>query len=341
MCGGILSGLLAAVIGTAAVSSAAAQKAAVFTFGGQPGQTLDVLCDGKVAGRFMLAHDTSTPERKHETYKPYLHLFDAAGQAPITKGPGGEFTHHRGIFIGWNKISLNGKTYDRWHMKGGEQVVQGTPVTRLDSDSATVTATVHWNDEAGQPILVETRTMTFRRPSAPAYALIDFQSELKAPNGDVALDGDPEHAGIQFRPANEVDRSQTTYVYAGAKVDPHKAKDLAWIGESFTLNGKRYSVVDMNHPENPKETRISAYRNYGRFGLFPAATVKAGESLTLRYRFLVAEGAMPSADIIQNACNVFTGRSDPVPPVTEKVAEQPAPPKPKAAKKATNKPEKK
>lgn len=335
--GGILSGLLAAVIGTGAVCSAAAQESAVFTFGGQPGQTLDVLYGGKVAGRFMLAYDTSTPERKHETYKPYLHVFDAAGQAPITKGPGGEYTHHRGIYIGWNKIGFNGKTYDRWHMKGGEQVVQGTPVTRSDADSATVTATVHWNDEAGKPILVETRTMAFRRPTAPAYALIDFQSELKAPGGDVTLDGDPEHAGIQFRPANEVDRAQTTYVYAGAKVDPHKAKDLAWIGETFTLNGKRYSVVDMNHPDNPKETRVSAYRNYGRFGLFPAATVKSGEPRTFRYRFLVAEGAMPSADVIQSACNAFTGRSDPVAPVTEKAAEQPAPPKPKAANKDTKK----
>ena len=64
----------------------------------------------------MYAHDVSTPERRLETYKPYLHVFDADGTAPITKGAGGDFTHHRGIFIGWNKISVGGKTMDRWHM---------------------------------------------------------------------------------------------------------------------------------------------------------------------------------------------------------------------------------
>ena len=37
-------------------------------------------------------------------------MFDAACSAPITKGAGGDFTHHRGIYIGWMKIGVNGKT---------------------------------------------------------------------------------------------------------------------------------------------------------------------------------------------------------------------------------------
>jgi hypothetical protein len=319
------------------VSTAGAEEAKAFAFQNTPGQTLDVLCGSKIVGRYMYAYDPSTPEKKNETYKPYLHVFDAEGKAPITKGPGGEYTHHRGIYIGWNKIGFNGKTYDRWHMKGGEQVVQGQLGTRSDAASATVTSTVHWNDEAGKPILVETRTLAFLRAPAPAYALIDFRSELQAPSGDVSLDGDPEHAGIHFRPANEVDRAKTAYAYAGANVDPHKATDLAWVGETFSLNGKAYSVVQMNHPGNPQGTRVSAYRNYGRFGMFPSATVKSGETRSFAYRFLVAEGPLPSAELLQSVCNDFTGRADPVPPVTAKAAEQPAPPKPKAQKKEADK----
>ncbi|MDD2601070.1 MAG: PmoA family protein [Kiritimatiellae bacterium] len=292
-----------------------------FTFDLKNGERLDILDNNKIVGRFMLAYDVSTKERKHETYKPYLHIFDARGTAPITKGAGGEFTHHRGIFIGWNKIGCNKKNYDRWHMSGGEQVVQGAPLTNISADAATITATVHWNDEAGQPLLVEKRTMTFRRAPAPAYALIDFQADLTAKAGDITLDGDPEHAGIQFRPANEVDRAKTTYLYAGEAVNPHQARDLAWIGETFTLKGSSYSVVQMNHPDNPAGTRISAYRNYGRFGMFPTASIKAGETRTLRYRFLVAEGVMPPLEVIQSLCNAFTGRADPVPPVTAKAAE--------------------
>ena len=83
-----------------------------------------MVSDGKVLVRYMYEHDTSTPEKHHETYKPYLHVFDTEGKKPITKGAGGQFTHHRGIFIGWSKTKANGKSYDRWHMKGGDIVHQ-------------------------------------------------------------------------------------------------------------------------------------------------------------------------------------------------------------------------
>ena len=52
-----------------------AASAAEFSFKEAPG-TLDVLCDGKVIARYMHAHDTSTPAKQAETYKPYLHVFD-------------------------------------------------------------------------------------------------------------------------------------------------------------------------------------------------------------------------------------------------------------------------
>ena len=55
--------------------------------------------------------------------------------------------------------------------------------------------------------------------------------------------------------------------------------------------------------------------------MFPTATVKGGESFAFRYRFLVAAGEMPSAEVIQAACNAFTGKSDDVPPVMTKRAE--------------------
>src|SRR5438876_264191 len=76
-----------------------------FSFHDETGEHLDILRDGKIAGRYMYAYDKSTPERRLETYKPYLHVFDAEGKAPITKGPGGTYTHHRGIYIGWNKLN--------------------------------------------------------------------------------------------------------------------------------------------------------------------------------------------------------------------------------------------
>ncbi|WP_309708123.1 DUF6807 family protein, partial [Armatimonas sp.] len=93
-------------------------------------------------GRFMMGYDMSDPKKREETYKPYLHILDPDTGKPITKGAGGEFTHHRGIFIGWNKLTVNGKTYDRWHMTGGEQVVkEANGITIADSAGSGVLIT--------------------------------------------------------------------------------------------------------------------------------------------------------------------------------------------------------
>lgn len=290
---------------------------------------VDIHLAGRLVGRYVTAHDVSSPARRKETYKPFLHIMNAEGLEPITKGPGGEYTHHRGIFIGWMKIGFEGKTMDRWHMIGGEQVVQGSADLREEKDKTIAESTVHWNDAEGSPFIVEKRSFTFHTPPAPAYVLLDFQSTLTAPRGTVTLDGDAEHAGIQFRPSDGIDRKATAYLFPGTDTNAHKSLDLPWIAETFTVDGKSYSVIQFNHPENPQGTKSSAYRDYGRMGMFPTATIPAGSSLVLRYRFLISEGDFPEASFIQSVANSFTGKSDVVPAVTRRQADVPPPPKPK------------
>jgi hypothetical protein len=315
---------------------AAERASADFEFKDQPGDHLDVLLDGKIVARYMYAHDTSSQERHDETYKPYLHVYDTEGQGPITKGPGGLFTHHRGIFVGWMKIGFAGKTYDRWHMKGGDIIHRKFVDQLAGCDSATFTSMTEWMDEGDKPIIEESRSMTFRRAESPLRLIIDFATTIKAPRGEITLDGDPEHAGIQFRPANEVVGSETKYVYPRENANAHNDRDYPWVGESFTLAGKRYSVVQINQPENPEGTRWSAYRDYGRFGAFPVAKIPEGGSRTFRYEFLIADGEMLSAAAIQKLADAYTGASSasPTPAITVLPAEQS---KPAAAKKAAPK----
>jgi hypothetical protein len=295
-----------------------------FSFQHKPGEHLDVLLDGKTVARYMYAHDTSTKERHNETYKPYLHVFNADGTAPITQGAGGkQFPHHRGIYIGWNKISANGKSYDRWHMKGGDQVHRKFTGQKAAPDSATFTFIVTWDgDSTDKRIIEEERTFTFRRPQTPGgIVTIDFASKLNAVASDVTLGGDPEHAGIHFRPHGDIVANETQYLYPKELADAKKDTDYPWVGQTFTLHGKQYSVVQFSHPDNPKGTRWSAYRNYGRFGAFPTATIKQGDTLTLKYRFTAAQGDQPPAEQIQKAANDFTGAQDATPKTTAKPAD--------------------
>jgi hypothetical protein len=295
---------------------------AAWTIAEVPGKHVDVLRDGKLQARYMTAHDTTSKESLLETYKPYLHVYNPAGTRTITKGPGGEFTHHRGIFIGWNRIKANGKDYDRWHMKGGEQVHTGLSAQEAGEKGASLTSKVDWNDEAGKPFLTELRTMSFSPGPGPAYLVIDFTSTLKPVVGDVVLGGDPEHAGCHFRPDTDIVKDKTEYLYPVANADAHKDRDYPWVAEHFTLKDGSFSVAHLNHPDNPKGTAYSAYRNYGRFGAFATATIKAGESLILKYRFVVKEGDLPEVPVICETWNSFAGKTQPAPAeVTRKPAE--------------------
>jgi hypothetical protein len=290
----------------AAIAAAAAPQPS-FVIETEVGDHLNVLYGERLIGRYMCAYDQS---RLQDTYKPYLHVFDREGKTPITKGPGGRFTHHRGLFIGWNKLKCSGVTYDRWHMKGGEQVHQKFLARQTNSNSASFTSLVHWNDNAEKPLLVERRTTTFRTPPEPAYVLIDFASTLQAVAGDLTLDGDPEHAGVQYRPANELVTQRTRYFFPVKGADPKRDVDYPWVGQTYVLNGKTYSVLFMNHPDNPKQTRFSAYRDYGRFGAFPKILIKNNETATVKYRLLIAEGAMPELTLVQQLYNAYAGGAD-------------------------------
>ncbi|MHC4693398.1 MAG: DUF6807 family protein [Planctomycetota bacterium] len=276
-----------------------------FSWKDTEGQYLDLLFGGHKVTRYMYAYDTSTQQRVFETYKPLHHVFDAQGKHLLTNGPDGEheytkkikFPHHRGIFIGWNRLEFGGQRFDLWHMSGVAQVHQKFLEKEAGPILARSNSLINWNDKSGEAMIAERREVTVFRQSEPTVLLLEFGSELKAVRGDVFLNGDPEHAGMQYRAHNDVATGgkdvKATYLFHKDGIDAHKDRDLPWAAMSCGLNGRRYSVLHMNHPDNPKQTLYSAYRDYGRFGAFFKKKVGAGETLKLRYRILVVEGDMP------------------------------------------------
>src|SRR4051812_33535921 len=62
-----------------------------------PGEgTRDLLYGDKAIWRDMLKY---APADRANTFKPYKHVFGFNDDGLITKGPGGLYTHHRGIFF--------------------------------------------------------------------------------------------------------------------------------------------------------------------------------------------------------------------------------------------------
>ena len=272
-----------------------------------PGKHIDILNEGKVMARVMTAHDTASAESRHETYKVYTHVFDESGKAPITKGAGGQFTHHRGIFLGWSKTRVDGRQVESWHMKGCEQVYQKILRQQADDDGASLTILIHWVASDGTVFIEEDRTQVFRPAKGEgAYLQVDVHTVLKAPDAEVELNGDPEHAGCQFRPSNEVSKNKTAkYLFHGDEVNPKKQKDLPWVASSFNLGDKSYFVQHSSPPSIPKGNTYSAYRDYGRFGAYFVKKIPKRDSLQLRYRFLVGVGEMPERSYFAERYKTF------------------------------------
>jgi hypothetical protein len=285
----------------------------------------DLLFGDEPVLRYMYAYDDSTPERREQTYKPYHHVFGPGTGQIITKGPGGLYPHHRGLYVAWNKTQAGGESFDFWHCtKGVHQRHIEFLETKGNGESGTMTARIHWNDAAGDPVVVETRQVTVSRPAGldgPAWQ-IDWQTKLDSRRGEITLDGDRQHAGFQYRAAQDVAEQKSARYLRPAgfpedaqafevndRNDPDGHIDLGWLAMTYPLGGEQYTVEYFEDASLPKPSRYSE-RPYGRFGAFFKSTLTPEKPLKMRYRLIVSTGEPPSREAIQRRYEEFAARSD-------------------------------
>lgn len=246
--------------------------------------------------------DESSGQRRGETYKVYHHVYNPQGTRLVTKGPGGLFPHHRGLFYGFNRISYNGKSADIWHCRNGEYQSHDA---FLSSATGPVVGrhrlNIGWHGRDGKVFADEQRELSVYH--VPHGMLIEFASRLSSEVGQVKLDGDPQHAGFQFRASQDVPdhtKHLTYYLRPDGRAEPGKFRnwpnnedhvDLPWNAMSFVLDGTRYTCCYLDHPENPKPARYSE-RDYGRFGSYFEYTLDENRPLEVNYRIWLQQGEM-------------------------------------------------
>ena len=239
---------------------------------------------------------------REQTYKVFHHVYNPAGTRLVTKGPGGKYTHHRAIFFGFNRTSYPGGRCDIWHCSNAHQSHEGVLAQEAGPVLGRHRVAVHWHGAKKHLFLKEQRELTVYR--VPGGRLIEFASRLVPVEGPVKLDGDPQHAGFQFRAHNDVAAKtarQTYYLrpsgqgkpgatlnWGGKNPDP-RTVNQPWKAMSFVLGDDRYTAVYIDHPNNPKEARYSE-RNYGRFGSYFVHTIDDGKDLVVNYRIWLQDG---------------------------------------------------
>lgn len=283
-----------------------------FRFEDTEGLSTDLILGDRPVMRYMYETlDTSSQERIGETYKVYHHVYDPLGKGFVTKGPGGLFPHHRGLFYGFNKISYSvdgqAMTADIWHCRSGES--QAHVEVRSEVTGNVLgrhLLEIDWKGKDGQPFATEWRELSAY--NVEGGVMIEFASKLKTLVGEIKLAGDPQHAGFQFRGSQEIPdktAAQTYYVRPDGKGEPGAFRNwpgnkdhvnLKWNALCFVLGDERLTCCYLDHPENPKEARFSE-RNYGRFGSYFEYTVKENKPLHLKYRIWLQYGEMTIDDI--------------------------------------------
>lgn len=270
----------------------------------EKGKHTDLLYADKKIARYV--YEIMDPQDRERTYKPFHHVYQSDGKSFLTKGPGGKFTHHRGIYFGFSKCSaVNGAgkkiTIDTWHCKHGYQTHEKIIKQEADKTGATQTLEISWRIDDGTVFVTEERTLSFSILSDNSL-VIDFESKLTTQQKLVKFDGDPQHAGFQFRASNEVavSKKQETYYTSPTHGKGAKGKtknwpqnkdmtNLPWNAQSVLVSGNRYTTVYLDHPRNPKPSFYSE-RDYGRFGSYFKTQITPSTPLHVKYRLNITQG---------------------------------------------------
>lgn len=270
------------------------------------GESMELRFQDRPVLRYMYkAIDESSKAAREQTYKVFHHLFDLTGTKIVTKGPGGQFTHHRGIFYGFNKVTYGeGKKCDVWHCTGdAHQSHERFVASEAGPVMGRHTVEIAWHGAGKEVFARELRELTVYNipdPIKPQAVVVEFASKLVTTGGTVKLDGDPQHAGFHFRADNEVNgrKAETYYVRPDGAGKPGETRNwpnlkthvnLPWDCMSFMLGQQRYTVTYLDRPTNPKEARFSE-REYGRFGSYFEYELTAEKPLKLQYRLWLDAG---------------------------------------------------
>ena len=228
----------------------------------------------------------------------YFHPFTTPSGAVVTDVAPGDHKHHRGIFLAW--FDMKGKKdADFWGWGMYAPVKDRVIVNRgVKKGDAATTVENHWLAE-GETLLKE--TLTFGHRLEGAASVLDLTYVLSA-DGDVKI-AKGAFSGFCLRMRKDGKATVEGPEGEVKRPAPHHMKPETdwpaqpWYGFQITLpDGAQLGGAVIDHPKNPP----ALWHNAASIRMInPCITapgdvvIKAGEPLTLRYRVVAWDGAVP------------------------------------------------
>lgn len=251
------------------------------------------LADTVVARYVHAAYD---PRDERTTCKVW-HEIRARDGRVLTKGTGGQFEHHRGLFFGFHRTEDGGRVLDFWHCNHGESQrhVAFCDARELGLAAGDFAARIDWCDASGAPVVRERRGLA-ARDLGDGWVRLDCVVELTS-DRVVRLGGDPQHSGHQFRALDRFaakDGPKVRYVRPAGMTD--RGNDVwtggAWIAAILpfsTEEGGPVTVLRVEGSSNPGPAQWST-RDYGRFGATFACELQPGNLVRFAWHYVVGTG---------------------------------------------------
>lgn len=215
-----------------------------------------------------------------------------------------EHPHQRSLIIAVGDV--NG--VDCWNEYGNYGLVKNESVMKIVSSSAYASFTAHnrWTDLENKPLLSERTTYTVYNQPNDARVL-DIETVFKADYGDFTFGATKEAGplGIRLRDELKVDSKQSKIKNSwGAETEAECwGKCAEWCDYYGDLDG--IGPMGVTIFDNMKNERFPTAWHVRSYGLFAANnlffkggfTVKAGESVTYRYRVIFRRREMTNEEI--------------------------------------------
>ncbi len=309
-----------------ALSCAAAASAATFTVEPTPTGGAVVKIDGQFFTEYVV----------DQANKPYLWPIIGPGGTTMTRaypmkeveGEQHDHPHHRGLNFGHENIGghdtwAEAATFAAKNDKNAERLKHLGSINHREfteikgGETGVLVAVSDYLDVNGKKTSQEVRRMTFR--VSGENRIIDVDIDLQATEGDVLVD-DKKDAGLSIRVPTEmsveIEKKKPGNGHIinseGDKDGDAWAKRAKWCDYYGTVGGAAVGVAMLNHPTSFRYPTPWHVRTYGLFTANPfglksldeksetgAFTLKSGEKISLRHRFIFHKGDATEAKIAE------------------------------------------